>query len=150
PAASSARTKARPSIPLAPTRTTSAMERQLVARDVGEAPMAKVARGEDLVAARPVDAERGVVPRDAELELGPVVLRALVGEEGRRARDVEAVREARREVELVVVLRREPGVDVLPEGRGADAYVDAYVEDLALEHLHELALAVRVLQMQAP
>lgn len=98
---------------------------------------------------RPFDAHRRVVPGQAALELRRVVVRRLVQEVCRLTEHHEAVRKARRNPQLPVVVLAEFDPVPLPEGRRRPAQVHRHVEDAALDDPYELSLRLLDLVVQA-
>ena len=94
-------------------------------------------------------AERRIVPADAALVLGGVVVGGLVEELGLVGEDQEAVGEALRDPELPLVLGGEHLAQPAPAGRRAAPQVDGHVEDLAADHPHQLPLRLRQLVVEA-
>ena len=106
--------------------------------------------GEQRLFQRPLDADVRVVPADGQFVLRRVELGALVVEQRGFAEHRKAVREPGRDIELPLVLAREHQAVPLPEGGRAAPDVHRDVEHLALQHLEQLALRLRVLEMQPP
>ena len=99
----------------------------------------------------PVDAQRGVVPRDGALRLGGVRVVALVLERRFIAQHGEAVCEAARYEELAFVIPRELHRDVSSERGRAAADINRDVEHTAPDNAHEFRLGVSpFLEMEAP
>ena len=107
--------------------------------------MATVLGREDDIPRRqaPVDAQRGVVPRDGALRFGGIEVVALVLEYSLVAQHREAVREAPRHEELPFVVPRELHGDVPPERGRAAADVHRDVQHAAPDNAHQLRLCMR-------
>ena len=99
---------------------------------------------------RPLDANLGVVPADVAVALGSVVVvRLVLHLNVVRQRD-EAMREAARDEELLLVLRRELHADPLAELRRALADVHRHIKDRAARRTQELRLAHRIELVMQP
>ena len=90
----------------------------------------------------PFDAKGGVVEHEAALGCLAVEVVALVGEERVILEDDEAMREAARDEELLLVLSSQNDAHVLPERRRALADIDRDIPDRAADDAHELRLGV--------
>ena len=90
----------------------------------------------------PFDAQGGVVEHEAALGRLAVEVVALVREERVVLEDDEAMREAARNEELLLVLSGQDDAHVLPERRRALADVDRDIPDRAVDDAHELRLGV--------
>src|SRR5471030_2883690 len=112
--------------------------------------MMAVSRRKDRLAHRPRDADRGVVPRHADLTLGIVNVRAFVLDLRDRADDAEPVGESGRHVALLEILRRQRHGHPAAEGRRSAPDIDRHVEDLAFDDAYQFALWTVELQMQTP
>lgn len=106
--------------------------------------------GQDHRLNRPLDADLGVVPADVAVALRRVVVvRLVLHLDIVRQRD-EAVREAARDEELLLVLRRELHADPLAELRRALADIDRHIKDRAARRTQELCLAHRIELIMQP
>ncbi len=97
----------------------------------------------------PVDADLWIVPGDAALVLGRVVVGGLVEEVRALAEHDESVGEARGHPHLALVLFAQLLADPLPEGGRTPAQVHGDVEDGAAHDTHEFPLGLADLVMQA-
>src|SRR5438045_2074321 len=100
--------------------------------DVREARMPPVTIGENRAVNRPRDANRRIVPRDADLALRVVNVRALVLDLRHVAHDGKAVREAPRDVALLEVGGRQRDTNPLAERGRHTPEIDRDAEDTAL------------------
>ena len=98
----------------------------------------------------PGDIDSRVIPRDTPLFVRPVEVIALVAELCKRREDQEPVGKALGDEELVLLLRRQDGPDILAPRRASLAQVDSHVEHLALGDPYQLGLLVDLLEVQAP
>src|SRR5437773_652038 len=111
--------------------------------------MAVVARGERGLRHRPRNADRGIVPRDADLARRVVQVGALVFDLCDGADDTESVGKSRRDEALLEIRCGQTDADPATERRRAAADVDGDVEDLSLDDPDQLSLWPPKLQVQA-
>lgn len=107
--------------------------------------------GEDNIALAdaPFDANLWVIPRDATLTLGMVVLVAFILEHRVVLQDHIAVRKALGDKELAFILAREFNGDILAKSGALGAYIYRHIEHPALYHAHQFCLLIgRPLEVQ--
>ena len=93
-------------------------------------------------AERPDDTDIRIVPEDAAVVGGIVVVGALIGDVGAFAQHAEPMRETRRDIELLMRTVIKYGAGPASEPRRAAAYVHRHVEYLPATHAHQLALGL--------
>src|SRR5262245_51311716 len=139
-----------PTWPLTPVRrmriSLRLIGRQL--RDVGELQPRGIARRKLRRLHRPVDTEGRIVPGQHDLVSGTVDAVAFVEDVGLLGEHHEAMGEAARSEDLPSVLAGELHGNMLAECRTAAADVHHYVENAAGDDTDQLALRVRILQVQ--
>jgi hypothetical protein len=98
---------------------------------------------------RPGDTQIRIVPAQAELGFRVIDVGAFVRKECVGPGHQIAVGETWRHPELAPVLPGQRHSDPTPEPGGTAADVHRHIEDLAAQDLHQLALGMRVLDVQA-
>src|SRR5262245_6768826 len=110
--------------------------------------MTAITARKNRVANRPRDRQRRVVPRNPDLAVRVVEVRALVLDLGGRRDHAEAVREARGDIALAEVVGAQADDNPASERRRAATHVNRDVEDLALDDAHQLALGPPQLEVE--
>src|SRR5438093_8094448 len=131
-----------------PISTIPSVSRQPLQRDLSERWIAPILFREDGRADRPVDTNVRVGPDNATLGPRVIEVRTLISDQGTLACHTETVREPLRNVELALIAIGEHHTDPQPKRRGADTDIDRNIEDLSLQHIHQLPLGVGGLEVQ--
>ena len=98
---------------------------------------------------RPGDIKVRVVPQHTGFRLRVVLVGALVGEHRDIRGDAKAVRKAGGDVDLTFAVGGEQEIYGFAESGRSDADIDDHIEYFALQHIHQLALRVGLLEMQS-